>query len=358
MKVYHVISNLSVGGAERQFINTLNGLGKIKNVSVKAVLLSSSPINNLESSLDDSIEIKQFKVRALFFPLYVIKLAIFFKREKVDVVHSHMYWPSLYSVLAAKLARVKLIVTSDHGIEPFRNKFMRMIDANVINKLENLRICVSSEILDDRSKYIDRNKAIVLANCTELSDSPKENYALLEHGTVSLVLVGRLISEKGIEVAVNAVKQLKDKKIKVKLNIIGEGPLKEDLAKLIMQYGLTDRVKLLGNRSDVPQLLKRADIFVMPSLTEGQPIALLEAMSLGMPILATSVGGIPSTARHEKESLLVRPERVNEFATSITRLIGSQQLRRKLGRAAYQRVGEKYSVNSYSDKLIDIYKRS
>lgn len=353
MKICHVISNLSVGGAEKQFVNTLNGL---LDEDTTAILLSPSPRDNLESSLNKRVKIVRFNVKALFFPFHVLKLALFLKKEKFDVVHSHMYWPSMYAVIAARLAGTQLIVTSDHGIEPFRTNLMGYLDGQIINRYENLRICVSEDIKKARNKFINVHKAITLPNCTNVTDNHKIEYAN-QNGILSLVLIGRLIPEKGISVAIDAIELILKSKLKVHLKIIGSGPLHSNLEELIHKKGLMDYITLLGSRTDIKEQLLSSDIFIMPSLTEGQPLALLEAMSMAMPIVATSVGGIPDTIESNVEGLLLQPNNPVVLAKSITMLCNSLELRRELGCAAYIKVKSMYSVEGYSIRLLEIYSK-
>jgi glycosyltransferase involved in cell wall biosynthesis len=125
--------------------------------------------------------------------------------------------------------------------------------------------------------------------------------------------------------------------------IIGEGPLRAQLAQTIEELGIQKQVQLLGARSEIPELLNTLDIFVLPSLSEGLPMSILEAMACGLPVVATRVGGIPEVVLDGQTGILVSSQDVPQFASALETLVQQKSIRENLGSQGRQRVVEHFS---------------
>jgi len=169
---------------------------------------------------------------------------------------------------------------------------------------------------------------------------------------IPLILsVGRLSKEKGHEVLLEAVGRLQRK---CRVRFVGEGPERSQLEAQSKRLGLS--VEFTGQISRVGPHYEEADLFVMPSYSEGSPNALLEAMAAELAIVATRVGGIPETARDQKEALLVEAGSPDEMAKAIENIMAAPALARRLGQAARDRVEAEFSIAARAEKLISIYK--
>lgn len=154
---------------------------------------------------------------------------------------------------------------------------------------------------------------------------------------VELVCVARLDHHKGIDILLRALSSLT--KLKPKLDLVGTGPEERELRRIATELNLNDRVRFRGHldRPSVAAILACAIALVLPSRSDNLPLAILEAMQAGLPIVATRVGGIPEEVRHEEEGLLVPPEDPVALAEALTRIICDSELRRRLGAAARAR---------------------
>src|SRR4030042_841625 len=129
---------------------------------------------------------------------------------------------------------------------------------------------------------------------------------------------------------------------KTKAVIFGEGPLRQQLEVQVERLGIGGAVQRPGNRTDVERFLGSADIFVLPSRWEGLPVALLEAMDNGLPVVATRVEGVEEVIQNESQGLLVPPEDARALAESLTKLVADAGLRRRIGRGAQMRMRQSY----------------
>ena len=172
-----------------------------------------------------------------------------------------------------------------------------------------------------------------------------------------LLNVGRLTPEKGLEYLIKALPLIiKKTDIPLKLTIVGGGRFKDFLGKLILSYQLSEYVKLKGYLPFGPELLNiytSSDIFILPSHTEGIPKTLYEAMARGVPIVATSVGGVPDVIRDEENGLLIPPANTEAIAEAVLRLVNDEKLRGRLVKNGLETVKE-YTIEKQMDRMINI----
>jgi glycosyltransferase involved in cell wall biosynthesis len=169
-----------------------------------------------------------------------------------------------------------------------------------------------------------------------------------------LLWVGRFDPVKGLDDLVDALSMLDDRG--VYLALAGEGPYETIVRRGVARAGLGDRVRFLGRRDDVPSLLAAADVFVLPSHTEGLPNALLEAMAAGRPIVTTDIPGCRGLITDGVSGLLTPPKRPDELSRRIRRLIDDPDLAARLGRAARQRVAKDFSERAMVGRYARLYR--
>jgi glycosyltransferase involved in cell wall biosynthesis len=156
--------------------------------------------------------------------------------------------------------------------------------------------------------------------------------------------VGRLVPEKGHRVLLNAAVRVLQDFPNVVFAVAGDGPLRAELEELSAALGISDHVRLLGSRADVPELLAASDIFVLSSLTEGLPMALLEAMAAGKAVVSTKVGGIRAALDNGACGLLVPPDNASALADALLRLLRDERLRADFAGRARERARDVYSL--------------
>ena len=287
LRVAQIIASLAIGGAERHLVNLLNAM----NCDFKSVICIGEPAPGVtfEGDLDDDIERHTVRIRQRSALLGVSRLAKLLRRLEIDVVHTHMYGSSLYGALAVRLAGTPVFVTTEHGENPWKSRVERWIERRVISSAADCRFCVSPRILEIRRDVdgIPADKLRLTVNGTVLPQLPPQRAA---NEVPRIGAVGRLIPAKDYSVLLHAAADLRQRGYDFQLEIAGDGPERPMMSELISNLGLQDSVSMLGLITDVGALYRRCDFCVSSSIREGLPVALLEAMAHGLPVVATDVG--------------------------------------------------------------------
>jgi glycosyltransferase involved in cell wall biosynthesis len=170
--------------------------------------------------------------------------------------------------------------------------------------------------------------------------------------------VARLQPEKGVEVFLDAVASLSSRFPRVHFCIVGDGPLRGDLTGRVRELSVVDRVRFLGRRADARALLPSFTLLAVPSLSEGEPLIVLEAMGAGVPVVATQVGGIPRQIRHERDGLLVPPGDPMALGDAILRLLRDPAEAGQLAHTARQRVRTEFPFEMMLEEIERCYDRA
>lgn len=176
-------------------------------------------------------------------------------------------------------------------------------------------------------------------------------------GTVEIVSVGRLSPEKGFSILLEALAELRDRGVAARLTLIGDGPGRGELTSDIHRLGLDDVVTLSGELPppEVAAQLRTAQIFCLPSFSEGLPISIMEAMAIGVPVVATNIAGIPELARNEVTALTVPASNAQALAIALERLIADPELRRSLAEAARKEVARLHDREASADHMVELF---
>ncbi|MES2391924.1 MAG: glycosyltransferase [Acidobacteriota bacterium] len=186
---------------------------------------------------------------------------------------------------------------------------------------------------------------------------PSLAHAASEHSTLRLVCTGRLVAAKGHRILLQALVKLARRGVQVKTTLIGDGPERESLRQFVEREGLEDSVVFTSalSHAETLQHVRSADIFVLASFAEGIPVALMEAMALGLPCVSTTVAGIPELIQTGRDGLLVAPSNVEELAEAIESLANDPALRNFLGRSARRRIIRDYNLPLNQERLAQCF---
>lgn len=351
LRICHIIGRLQYGGAERQVVNIVRNMR-----CAKMYVICLQPSENLDFSdlVPRSVECMTLGFRLRYAPYHVWKLSRLLSSLAIDVVHTHMFSPNLYGVLAATLARVPVIVTSEHGMNPWKTRFHRWIERAVISRFAHMRICTSTSVLQIRRDLdgVPENKLMYIPNGTEIdtntiSSPPQDRFVF---GTV-----GRLVPAKDYGTLIKAMCLLRDRGHLAHLYILGDGPGHAELESEITGRSLSSTVHLEGYQRDIRAWLGRFHAFVLSSIRESMPLALLEAMAFGLPIVATRVGGIPETLVSGSEGLIVEPRNPEALAHAMETLITDEKTRKELGKNARERCRREFSIQAICNRYQQVY---
>lgn len=277
----------------------------------------------------------------------------------VDVVHSHEFTMAVYGAAAARRAGVPHVVTM-HGNEKTTEKWQRRMALRWALGQSDHAIAVSRDTrrhLESTLRLAPGSVGVVLNGIPEQrGDRDRVRRELgVEAGELLVLAVGSLTPRKGHAVLIRALASVAEA-FSWKLAIAGRGPERDALEAAALSAGLTDRIHLLGPRNDVADLQAAADIFVMPSLWEGLPLALLEAMFAGNAIIASGISGIPEAIEDGVEGLLCEPGDVDGLAARLTLLMDDAQLRQRIGEAAQKRARTSFTIRAMADSYELLYR--
>lgn len=289
-------------------------------------------------------------------------LARLIREQGVDLVHSHESTLSVYGAGAAALTG-KPHLSTIHGQTPFLRLRRNRVALRWALRRSASRVTVSSATarwlaaeLGAKTEWFD----VIPNGVEERAGNRRAGRAALDLGDGELLLlaVGNLYPVKGHRVLLEALGRLAGTLRQGpgwRLAIAGEGDEREPLTARSRTLGIAERVSLLGHRSDIPDLLAAADVFVMPSLSEGTPLSLLEAMVAGKPIIATRVGGIPDVLGEGGSGVIVAPGDVDAMSDALAALLASSDERARLGQAAEERGRRFYLVDSMVERYVERY---
>lgn len=331
------------------------------------VFLFQSPIRYITSFCNlvrQTYREPRVLIRALvLFPKSVL-FARLIKQKQFDHIHSHFVW---IDGIAAGV--VSDLLGTTFTIHPHAFGLFSRNQKSVKCELEHATQIVT--ISSFHRKYIQNL-------CPEISaDHIHIVYCALEtdllqpfdrsqlEGPIKILSVGRMIEKKGFEYLIAACKQLLETNVEFQCQIIGGGPLKQELQSQINELGLQDHVELVGSMSQkqVLEHYQNSHIFALPCVVasdgdrDGIPVVLMEAMACEIPVITTPVTGIPDLVQHEKTGLLVTERDADGLTAAIKALIENDELRRKLGRQGRQIILEKFDIQINAARLADIFKQ-
>jgi glycosyltransferase involved in cell wall biosynthesis len=244
----------------------------------------------------------------------------------------------------------KALILSEKSVAPFTDKLIAV--GNLVKKeFLDARICDDSKI-EVIYSAIDFDKFDV-----DVDIHYKKKSLGIASDALVIGTVGHLVTCKGHKYFIQAASQLVRVFPNICFIIVGEGPLKEELENQISHLNLASTVKLLENREDVPEILSIMDVYVQPSLWEGLPRTIVEAMYMKRPVIASSVNAIPELIEDGNTGILVPPKDVLALANAIESLLENPDERKRLGENAYRRVFPEFSADLMVDKIENLYLR-
>lgn len=372
MKILHFIDSGGLYGAESVILNLSREMLTYGNyIPVVGCIVSQSEGKSdlYDKANEFGIVTEKLVLRNPFLFVDIVRVARKLKKMDIALIHSHGYKPSVLGFLIRLLTGIPVIATCHlwflQGKIPL--KMRAMIRAELLlYRFFPVVVAVSEPIKKTICFHgVDPNKVSIIKNGIAIEDysfSKKHNNDLLREelklqaGELCFLNVARLSRQKAQWQIVSAAQKLLEEGVKARFFIVGEGHLRDDLSKLISDHGLQNCVHLLGFRRDIKELLQIADVFLLPSLDEGMPMALLEAAASQIPIVTTPVGDIPKLIKNNYSGLFVKVGVVEDLVCRIKRLVNSKSLRKYLSINAYNAVVHSYSSKEMYKQYDNVYK--
>lgn len=283
------------------------------------------------------------------------------RKGSFDLAHTHGYFADLMGIPASRMLGIPVLSTCHGFIGNDRNlRLYNWLDCRALRFADRI-IAVSDGIKDHLvAKGVDEKRIAVIQNAVRDDCDPvsfEQNRRLkravlgIQEDALLIGYIGRLSGEKGILVLMQACSGLRARGIPLKLLIIGEGPQRPALEAFARNAGLDRSVMFAGFQNDIEKWLPSLDVFVLPSFTEGTPMALLEAMAHGIPVIASAVGGIPQVIRSGRNGILTEPGSAEEIMQAVLSISVNGALRKRLSDAAKKTIQNGYCASSWIRKI-------
>ncbi|WP_298435836.1 glycosyltransferase [Geobacter sp.] len=365
MKVLKIIHTLGHGGAENTFRWLAWGL-RGKGIEVVAAIpeLSDPQKENWIAPALDELEVPYLTFDTTGSPWQLLRnIAAVIDRVRPDIVHSHLLDSNFYSALACMSRSVPHICT-EHGDVSLKNTAATKVKYGTISLCSRFVVCVSDAVRENASRVVlNRNKLKTIYNGIlffEKNTSSFRGEFNIPDGAVIVGNVGNLYPVKGQKHLIRAFSELlRSCSADVYLVIVGRGGERDNLLGLVRDQGIPkERVLLTGFRNDIQNIMNTFDLYVQPSLSEGHPLAVLEAMSLGIPVIATAVGGVPEIIGEDKFGTLVIPASWEDLDRAMREFFRDREYFCERACAARIYARQTFSIEKMTDSYIGVYQQA
>jgi glycosyltransferase involved in cell wall biosynthesis len=352
--------------------------GRLDTGGIEEVIYTTAKYNNNEKYELAFIVYREkegytSKIEEMGFPIFALdlekalldlrvlpKIVNIFKSYRPHIVH--FYQGSMIGRVAAKIAGIPIIIRNEMDLNYNRHGLRRKLSVlakNSLNPLADKLIACSSAVKDFWWKS-NNDKCAVIHIPFDLSKFPSVEFnskrKFFKNGKYPVIgTVSRINHEKGHKYLIQAMPKIIEAFPSVRLKIVGTGPLLKDMKGLAESMALSSSIEFTGFVQDLFQELSRMDVFILPSLTEGFPVSILEAMAAELPIAASAVGGIPEMVEHGNTGLLFAPKNPDSISDAIVGMLSDNRRLWEMGKNGKQKVMAEFSPEVYVRKLDDLY---
>jgi glycosyltransferase involved in cell wall biosynthesis len=373
IRVLHVINSLAPGGAERQLVDLVTHHDPAR---VESTVVTLWDRQGLAGELKGAgIPVETLRLRS---PRQMVRavhrLRRYIRVASPDVVHTRLLPADLVGRVAAVLSGRPPVVSSieapvydaatftdDRSRRRWKLEALRAMDRLTGRLASVTYVACSSTVAQStaRALAIAEAEIQVIHNSTTVSESSLDRWmspSVEPSGEVRLLTVGRLAAQKGQLYLVRTLPRLVERYPRLHLDVVGTGPLHAELRRETVRLGVEDRVRFLGTRDDVRSLLRRAHLFVLPSLWEGLSIVALEALATGVPLVATNIPSMQEIVLDGVHAVLVPPRDADALAHGILRVLADPNLRDGLSRAAREHARIRFDVRTATERYERLYR--
>ncbi len=367
IRVGFVVHVMQLAGAEVLVAETIRRLGP----RIEPVVLCLDQVGALgELMQKEGVEVIAFGRRAGIDLSVVRRLARVIREKRLDVVHAHQYTPFFYGALGAKasLAHPRVIFT-EHGrhypdVVSRKRRFANRVlfdrladDVNAVCGFSAISLAAHDGFSKARIEVIENGVDLSRYRVVRDRGALKARLGLAADRRY-IVTIARFHPVKDHRTLLLAFSQVAASLPDVDLLLVGDGPLRGELEQIARDLGLADRIRFLGVRDDVADILAVADLFALASVSEAASITLLEAMASKVPVVVTEVGGNPEIVRHGIDGLLAPRGDASAIAAAIVRLLEAPDTARAMARSAADRVATLYTLDRTIDRYYSLYRRA
>ena len=375
MNILNLISSSGFYGVENLLLSLGKFFPKNNDIFYLGILENKQNAENVFYNKAISENVKTFIFPGRFkFDFKVLKeLHDFINNYSIDILHTHGLKPNFYGYILSKFTKLPIIATTHSWISNPIEQYLKSnnltlfsalqyhFDQKLLRKFD--KIIAISEFIQNKlvGNKIELKKIELIYNGVNISDYYHSTLNIRSEFTINndsiiVATAARLSIEKGLIYYLEAAKKVLEIYENTIFLLTGSGPLLKKLQTKTLEHGIKKNVLFTGFRTDMAAVYKSIDIFILPSIREGMPMVLLEAMASSKPIIATNVGGISEIITNNLDGLLVEPGNSKDLALSIIRLIQSEKLKESLAKNAYQTVQDRFSVQKTTQKYYKCYR--
>ncbi|MCK4463361.1 MAG: glycosyltransferase [Candidatus Omnitrophica bacterium] len=359
IKILHIIESIARGGAEYNLLNVLKCIDK--DIFYNKILYLYKKDDLSEDFKNAGIDVECIGMKDVYdFKKGLSSIMKNIRRHNYDMIHTQLFGSNIYGRTAAFFTHKPVITTLQNPDYTFEGNLFRKILDKITAFIANTKFIAVSEFV--KESFVNKlslhpENIEIINNSLDLEKfrSVDEDVKGIKKNMLGLrqyiLTIGRLHPQKGHIYLIKAFKRLTEKINDIDLVFIGEGLLKDSLISLVKELGIENRVHFLGIIKDVLPYLKRASIFAFPSLYEGLPLALLEAMAAGVPCVASDIAPIKEIKQNTTAIFLVKPGDISSLEKALFNLLNNEGLRKEMTQAAFKIVSERFDARKNSAKL-------
>jgi glycosyltransferase involved in cell wall biosynthesis len=351
IKIVYIINSLALGGAEKLLLDICQNLDKSKYEIYVCTVNGGGPL--LKSFQNANVKLKIFEKKSKIGLKVIWQIYKYLKEIKPDIVHTHLFGGDTWGRFAAILAHTPIIISTEHNInldEGWLKKRIKQILSIYTKKI----IAVSAGARDYAIKAdkIKPEKITVIYNGIDLSKFKFRGYKSVDKNKkINAVVVARLAKQKGHKYLFSAMPAIIKKYPNFVLNIIGSGNEEQSLKEQAKKLNVSHYIEFWGKKEGLENILPQMDLLLAPSVWEGLGINILEAQSVGLPVLASNTGGIREIITHKKTGLLFLSKNSESIFKAVDLLFSDSELSEQMVKNAYAKVREKFNL----EKMVSAY---
>jgi len=363
IRLAYVIKSMEVGGSQTHLIQVLRLLDRSRFDPVLYCLTGEGVLLDAAGALGVAIHAPSASAsfKGLGLMRRVAALARALRRDRIDIVHNYLLRANLVGSISARMARVPVVLCSKRGCH-WRRGF-ELVGARIGNALAD-SVMVNAEAVREfvhGNEGCPREKMAVIPSGVDtdrfrpLPPAPFKARLGLQEDRPIVGVITRMRVRKGVEEFIRAIGEVRQTRPEVHGVIVGEVSLDETLQDLVRSLHLENHLSLLGRRGDMPEVLSAFDVFVLSSHDEGMSNAILEAMAMEKPVVATDVGGTCEVVRHGHSGLLVPPKDPHALAVAISDLLEQPARAQEMGRLGRRIVADGFSAHAMVRRMEQLY---
>ena len=363
VRLMQITHDLAIGGLQQVVVNLCRTIDRDKFHITVLCLRALGPLAQ---------EIEQLGIKVILLPqkeqgtdyFSFLKVAKILRTERIQVIHSHNTQPLVDGTLGALFSgKKKKIIHTDHARQ-FPDQKRYMFAEWCMSLFVYKMVGVSEQTTANLRKYekISAKKLMTIENGIDGNrfnisidtEAKRKELGGPADGPV-IGVISRLEKVKGITYLLQAMPEILKKYPQLTLLIVGDGSERGALEKESTHLGIQDSVVFTGSRFDIPEILQVLDVYALPSLSEGLPLGLLEAMAAGCPVIASCVGGIPKVVRNNVTAILVEPKNIKVLEHSVPELLSNKALQKVISGAAMKKFNKHFSAQKMTDNYSELY---